>query len=86
MLTRFQCYFLERDITLKWEIIRIRKKIMGHSFFHEESIYENFKTLAYMVLVKLCFAQESDKIKLPEISKGYNSNKILLNYVENLNR
>ena len=34
------------------------KKNTGHLFFHEESIQEIFKTLAYIVL-KLCYAPES---------------------------
>ena len=38
--TRFQCYFIKREITLNWGIIRIRKKVRLNLFFHEESIYE----------------------------------------------
>ena len=36
----FQCYFIKKEITLQLEIIRIRQKIQGTYFFHEESKYE----------------------------------------------
>ena len=43
------------EITLKWEIIRIRKRI-GHRFFHKESM--KFQNISKMVL-NVCYAQES---------------------------
>ena len=39
-LTLCSIKHIKREVTLKWDIIRIRKKNMGHLFFHEESIYE----------------------------------------------
>ena len=59
--TRFQCFFIKRAITLKWEIIWIRKKYAWPIISWGIHIW-NFKTLAYMVL-NLCYAHESNKIK-----------------------
>ena len=56
-----------------------KKENMGHLFFHEESIYEYFKTLAYMVL-NLCYAPESNK--WPKTAKGHTSNKISLTWLK----
>ena len=39
LLTRLQCYFISRAMTLKWEIIRIKQNT-SHLFFLEESVYE----------------------------------------------
>ena len=57
MLTRFQCYFIKREITLKWKIIRLRKQYGLPTFLWGIHIW-NFNIFAYMV-VKLCYAQES---------------------------
>ena len=48
-------------------------KKKGHLFFSWDIHIWNFKTSAYMVL-NLCYAQESNNIKWPEIAKGHNSN------------
>ena len=53
LLMRFQCYFITREITLKWEIILIRKKY-GSPIFSWEIHLWNFRTFAYMVLNMLC--------------------------------
>ena len=59
LLTRFQCYFIKRAITLKWKKIRIRNKKKYRSPIFSWWIHIwNFKTLAYMV-IKICYAQES---------------------------
>ena len=62
LLTRFQCYFFTREITLKWEIISDKKKKYGSPILSWGIHMWIFKIWAYMVL-NLCYANESKKIK-----------------------
>ena len=45
LLTRFQCYFIKRATTLKWEKIRIRKN-RGHLFFFMRNPYIKFQNIS----------------------------------------
>ena len=56
VLKRFHCYFIKREVTLKWEIIQIEK--YGSPICTWGIHISNLKILAYIVL-KLGYAQES---------------------------
>ena len=79
MVTTVQIY--EKENNSKMGDNSDKKKKCRLPIFFMRNKYMKFQKLAHMVL-KLCYAQESNNIKWPKISKSHNSNNIFFNWLK----